>query len=95
LLRGYSFLGYSTIRAGVDVIEGRGSSDDVANVAPFLRWAGSKRAVIPVLRQFVPKKIKKYIEPFAGSACLFFHVQPDKAILADLNGELIDKGPCY
>jgi DNA adenine methylase len=72
------------------VIERRESSDNIANVAPFLRWAGSKRAAIPILRQFVPKKFKKYIEPFAGSACLFFHVQPEKAILADLNGELID-----
>jgi DNA adenine methylase len=75
---------------GTDVTEGRATSDEIENVAPFLRWAGSKRGAIPVLRQFVPKKFKKYIEPFAGSACLFFHVQPEKAILADLNGELID-----
>ena len=66
------------------------TSRDVSNVTPFLRWAGSKRAAIPVLRQFVPKEFKKYIEPFAGSACLFFYVQPKRAVLADLNAELID-----
>jgi DNA adenine methylase len=29
------------------------------------------------------------VEPFAGSACLFFHLQPPEAILADLNEDLI------
>lgn len=66
------------------------TSDEVQTVTPFLRWAGSKRGAIPVLSEHVPKDYKRYIEPFAGSACLFFHVQPKKAIIADLNGELID-----
>ncbi|MGJ5129642.1 DNA adenine methylase [Bradyrhizobium oligotrophicum] len=59
-------------------------------VLPFLRWAGSKRAVLPILSRFVPKVFGKYVEPFAGSACLFFYLSPSKAVLADLNAELID-----
>jgi DNA adenine methylase len=31
-----------------------------------------------------------YIEPFAGSACLFFDIEPIQAILGDLNSELIN-----
>jgi DNA adenine methylase len=31
-----------------------------------------------------------YIEPFAGSACLFFDLEPSRAIIGDLNGELIN-----
>ena len=54
-------------------------------ILPFLRWAGSKRGALPVLSKFAPKEFGKYIEPFAGSACLFFYLQPSKAILADLN----------
>jgi DNA adenine methylase len=57
--------------------------------APFLRWAGSKRRLLPVLQTFWTKKHKRYIEPFAGSACLFFALRPPKAILGDLNPELI------
>ena len=57
--------------------------------APFLRWAGSKRRLLPVLQAFWTKKHKRYIEPFAGSACLFFAIRPPKAILGDLNPELI------
>jgi DNA adenine methylase len=31
-----------------------------------------------------------YIEPFAGSACLFFDIEPGRAILGDLNRELVN-----
>lgn len=57
---------------------------------PFLRWAGSKRQHVPFLRQFwAATEYKRYIEPFAGSAALFFTVAPTRAVLGDLNGELI------
>src|SRR5205814_1132298 len=56
---------------------------------PFLRWAGSKRRLLPVLQTFWTKRHERYVEPFAGSACLFFAIKPPKAILGDLNPELI------
>jgi DNA adenine methylase len=56
---------------------------------PFLRWAGSKRQLIPRLRRFWSDDFRRYIEPFAGSASLFFAIEPDRAILGDANGELI------
>ena len=56
---------------------------------PFLRWAGSKRKLLPKLKGFWKKDHKRYVEPFAGSACLFFALNPPKAILGDLNPELI------
>ena len=31
----------------------------------------------------------RYVEPFAGSACLFFSVTPKKALLGDINAELM------
>lgn len=57
---------------------------------PFLRWAGSKRKLIPRLRKFWLDDKARYIEPFAGSACLFFSLGPQKAILGDNNAELIN-----
>ena len=56
---------------------------------PFLRWAGSKRRLLPVLQTFWTQRHRRYVEPFAGSACLFFAIKPPKAILGDLNPELI------
>ena len=60
-----------------------------SRVNPFLRWAGSKRQLLPVLASYWNDNYKRYIEPFAGSACMFFHLAPPKAVLGDLNGELI------
>lgn len=56
---------------------------------PLLRWAGSKRRLLPDLLRFVPPAIERYVEPFAGSACLFFALQPKRALLGDINHELI------
>lgn len=57
---------------------------------PFLRWAGSKKQLIPVLSRFWNKDYKRYVEPFAGSACLFFNLCPKEALLSDINQELIN-----
>ena len=54
-----------------------------------LKWAGGKRWLICELRTVIPKKFDWYIEPFAGGASVFFSLAPQKAVLADLNGELI------
>jgi DNA adenine methylase len=55
----------------------------------FLRWAGSKKQLLPVLEKYWRDGFSRYIEPFAGSSCLFFHLEPQSAILGDINGELI------
>ncbi len=56
---------------------------------PFLRWAGSKRLLLPDLQTYWTKNHKRYLEPFAGSARLFFALKPPRAILGDLNPVLI------
>lgn len=63
--------------------------DEKSGIPSFLRWAGSKRLLLSKLRKYCPAHYKRYIEPFAGSACLFFDLQPQSAILGDLNQELI------
>jgi len=55
----------------------------------FLRWAGSKRQLLNQLRGFWSGSESRYVEPFCGSACLFFDLEPEQAILSDLNSELI------
>jgi DNA adenine methylase len=55
----------------------------------FLRWAGSKRRLVPILRTYWKSDYTRYLEPFAGSACLFFSLNPPKAVLGDVNADLI------
>jgi DNA adenine methylase len=56
---------------------------------PFVRWAGSKRAIISRLIPLFRDPNRRYIEPFMGSASLFFAVRPPRAVLSDLNQELV------
>jgi len=56
---------------------------------PFLRWAGSKRQLIPKLSKYWNNDYRRYVEPFVGSASLFFGIRPSSALLGDLNEELI------
>jgi len=56
----------------------------------FLRWAGSKKRLIPKLSNYWYPGFKRYIEPFMGSACLFFELMPQRAILSDINVDLIN-----
>ena len=56
---------------------------------PFLRWAGSKRQLLSELRLYWHENFNRYIEPFAGSSCFFFDIEPLHALLGDINQELI------
>lgn len=56
-----------------------------------IRWAGSKRKLVPLLKANLPEKFERYVEPFCGSACLFFELDAAKpALLSDINAELIN-----
>ncbi|HEX9392019.1 MAG TPA: Dam family site-specific DNA-(adenine-N6)-methyltransferase [Usitatibacteraceae bacterium] len=59
-------------------------------IRPLIRWAGSKRKLIPILRMHLPAEFERYVEPFAGSACLFFELSPKPALIGDINEELIN-----
>ena len=63
---------------------------DAGSGKPFLRWAGSKRKLVKRLRTYWGPHHARYIEPFAGSACLFFELMPKSAVLGDSNKDLIE-----
>lgn len=57
--------------------------------ASAVRWAGSKRLLVPKLRDFLPRTYRRYYEPMVGSGALFFALRPSQAYLSDTNPELI------
>jgi len=61
-----------------------------AMLTPLLKWPGGKRWFRDVFFGVVPVEFNRYIEPFAGSASIFFALQPEDAILSDMNAELIN-----
>jgi DNA adenine methylase len=58
-------------------------------ITPFLRWAGSKRKLLPRLTPYWGGGYARYIEPFMGSAALFYAAMPSAAVLSDINQELV------
>lgn len=59
-------------------------------MTPIIKWAGGKRQLLPALLEGLPNFSGRYVEPFLGSGALFFELQPQKAIINDINLELIN-----
>ena len=57
---------------------------------PFLKWAGGKAQLLAQMEPFFPKDYRTYFEPFLGGGAVFFHLQPEKAVLSDSNPELVN-----
>jgi DNA adenine methylase len=64
-----------------------------ASPKPFVKWAGGKRQLLPIIAGHVPRKFERYFEPFLGGGAVFFHlVSQDrhaKWFVSDLNSDLI------
>ncbi len=56
---------------------------------PFIKLAGGKSRSVNKLLSLFPKNIDTYVEPFVGSGALYFKVNFKRAIINDLNFELI------
>lgn len=62
-------------------------------VGPFVKWAGGKTRLLPMLLPYVPAGIRNYYEPFLGGGAMFFATRQRVAgwsYLSDLNEELVN-----
>ncbi len=57
---------------------------------PFVKWAGGKGKLLTQYESYFPKRFHSYLEPFLGGGAVFFHLMPDRAVLSDINEELIN-----
>lgn len=68
-------------------------SQILATPRPFVKWAGGKRQLIPILNQNLPSRFGTYHEPFIGGGALLFHVLTQKSTqrcsISDLNSDLV------
>jgi DNA adenine methylase len=55
---------------------------------PFLKWAGGKTKLVPVIRELVPADARRLIEPFVGSGAVALNLELP-AVLADGNADLM------
>lgn len=59
---------------------------------PFLKWVGGKGQLLEQFRGLLPANYGRYFEPFLGGGAVFFSQTPPRAVLSDVNSELVD---CY
>lgn len=60
---------------------------------PFVKWAGGKRQLLPVITNHIPDKFERYFEPFLGGGAVFFKLisqgRVSRWMLSDLNSDLV------
>ena len=52
-------------------------------------WAGGKKWFIKDQYFRLPHNFNRYIDPFLGGGSVYFYLEPEKAILSDINSELV------
>ena len=56
---------------------------------PVLKYRGGKSREIPQFLHHIPQHYKRYIEPFFGGGAVYFHLEPENALLNDVNSRLM------
>ena len=61
---------------------------------PVLKYRGGKSREIPEFINYVPSNYETYYEPFFGGGALYFYLEPERAVINDQNGRLMDFYTC-
>lgn len=57
---------------------------------PFVKYLGGKRGALQVLRSLYPKTYNKYFETFVGGGAVLWDLKPKKALINDIQTDLVD-----
>lgn len=57
---------------------------------PLIKYSGGKSKEIPQIVAQIPRFSGRFIEPFFGGGALYFHLEPHRAIINDINSKLIE-----
>jgi len=59
-------------------------------LSPFVKWAGGKRQLLEDIKKRLPRKYKRYIEPFVGGGAICFALAEKGSCINDTNEALIN-----
>lgn len=62
--------------------------------APVVKWAGGKTRLLEQLLSRRPLTFRRYYEPFLGGGAVYFRLTPSRAVLSDLNPDLMNVYRC-
>ena len=55
----------------------------------MIKYRGGKTKEIPFYEKYIPKDFDVFYEPFLGGGATFFHLEPSKAVINDINAPLM------
>ena len=61
---------------------------------PIIKWAGGKEKELPYIKENLPNKIERYIEPFVGGGAVYYNIDIKKSLINDKSKELINLYKC-
>jgi len=59
-------------------------------MSPFVKWAGGKKQLLDRLTERAPRSFGTYFEPFIGGGAFLLDFQPQKAVINDVNEQLLN-----
>jgi DNA adenine methylase len=60
------------------------------SLKPIVKWSGGKKDELKKIIPHIPKTYSTYLEPFVGGGAVYFHLNPDRAVINDAHKELTD-----
>lgn len=57
---------------------------------PIIKYSGGKSKEIKNFLSFIPHDYDRYVEPFVGGGALYFYLEPQCALINDINTKLIN-----
>lgn len=62
---------------------------DSTELKPLLKYPGGKSSELPIIQDFLPSDIQKYIEPFLGGGAVYFTIKASKYYVNDKSEDLM------
>lgn len=55
----------------------------------MIKYRGGKSREIKMFKEYIPSEFDTYFEPFLGGGAVYFYLEPQKAVLNDVNNKLM------
>lgn len=60
------------------------------SLKPIIKWSGGKKDELKQIIPHIPETYSTYLEPFVGGGAVYFHLNPENAVINDVHKELTD-----
>lgn len=72
----------------------RNNKGERYKMKPFIKWAGGKEKELSIIKENLPVKMNRYIEPFIGGGAVYLGLEKKDSYINDLSVELTNLYKC-